>query len=294
LPNAFWFYQGGIRQIFFSEQVGVNMSVLKLEAVNLDYGNRKILENINWEINSDERWIVLGNNGSGKTTLASIICGYQRFSSGKIWYCDQLMNNENAESIRKEIGFVSSSYFNRCYIKENGINIVLGGYYGQLGERGDISDEIVQRALDFLKIFGMRKKGMYPYDLMSKGQQQKVLLCRGFMRPYKFLILDEPCSGLDLISRGRLQSILRVIAQKKDRSMVYITHHADEILPFFSHALLLRDGKVFIQGEKNKVITSEILSEFFEEKIQCRYLSDGTVSFEMSAFDLQKKIIEEI
>ena len=51
--------------------------------------------------------VVYGHSGSGKTTLASIMCGYQRFSSGKIWYCDQLMNNENAESIRKEIGFVN-------------------------------------------------------------------------------------------------------------------------------------------------------------------------------------------
>lgn len=270
------------------------MSIIKLDDIGLKYGNRIILEGINWEINTNERWVVLGNNGSGKTTLASIMCGYQRYSNGNILFHNQMVDNSNVECIRKEIGFVSSSYFNRCYVRENGLNIVLASVFGQLGERGMAKDEEIQRALDFLKIFGMREKGMYPYDLMSKGQQQKVLLCRGFMKPFKLLVLDEPCSGLDIISRGKLQSLLRVVAQKSDRCMVYITHHADEILPFFTHVLLLKNGKVFNKGEKQDVLKNETLSDFFNENIKCRYLSDGTVSFEMSEFDLQRKIINEV
>ena len=124
----------------------------------------------------------------------------------------------------------------------------------------------------------MKYKGLYSYDLLYKGQQQKVLLARAFMRNYKLMILDEPCSGLDMLSRDFALNTLADIAENTDSAMIYVTHHADEILPFFTHALLLKNGEIHSKGAIEEIITTENMSDFYNMPTSV-LRNDGMVRF---------------
>jgi ABC-type molybdenum transport system, ATPase component/photorepair protein PhrA len=239
------------------------MPVIELNHVSCKQGAKMILNDINLEINEGERWVVLGKNGCGKTTLASIIAGYRGNYSGNVRLWDHGVDDYNVIDLRKRIGFISDSYFGNCYKRELGLEIILGGICGQLCEQFKPTDKDIAHAKKLLASFGVRNKGLYPYDLLSKGQQQMVLLSRAFMSPKEILIMDEPCSGLDIFSREFLLNTLADLSNHTDVTIFYITHHIEEIIEIFDHALLIDSGIVHSQGEIHQVLNSQNLSDFF-------------------------------
>lgn len=216
------------------------MSIVNIKNLSLKRGSKYYLKDINWEIQKGERWIVFGPNGCGKTTLLSAISGYRKFTEGNVFLFDEPLIDDNAVELRRKIGFISDSYFDQCFKCENALNIVLSGLYGQLSEREDVTDQEVIKAKKLLIEFGLKTKYDYPYDLLSKGQRQKVLLARALMAPIDLMILDEPCTGLDVYSREFYKNTLTNIASNTDSTMIYVTHHFDEIMPFFNKALLIK------------------------------------------------------
>lgn len=255
-------------------QVVKSMIIASMKNIHYKQGNKNILEKINWTINQGEHWIILGNNGSGKTTLASILAGYHGYTDGELFLFGDKVSEDNIQLIRKDIGFVSESFFSKCIFKENGFNIVLGGACGQLCEN-NVTDKELRRAKQLLNAFGIKNRGMYPYDMLSKGQQQKILLCRVFMKKNKLLVLDEPCTGLDLISREFLLNTLQKLSNDENISIVCVTHHLDEILPFYTHVLLMKDGQIFMQGKIRDVINEENMTNFFNKETEIQWYEES-------------------
>ena len=108
-----------------------------------------------------------------------------------------------------------------------------------------------------------------PWQVLSMGEKQRVLIARALIRSPKLLILDEPCAGLDPVAReGFLSFVARLLNSKKGPSVVLVTHHVEEILPGFSHALLLRQGTVAAAGPSKKTLRSEILEKVFDSPLQ--------------------------
>ena len=236
----------------------------KMDNVSCRKGNKYVLKNINWQINSGEAWAVLGDNGSGKTTLLSILAGYNHYTHGEVYLHQERLTEENAVELRRAAGFCSSSYFSRCFKTENGLNIVLGGVSGQLCENSLVKDDDILRAKRLLKALGIGEKGLYPLDLLSKGQQQKVLLARALVAQSDFLLFDEALGGLDVVSKEVVLDTLEDFCANKNNALVYVTHHFDEIREFFTHVLLLKKGKIFAQGETAEILTAEVLSQEYE------------------------------
>jgi len=119
-----------------------------------------------------------------------------------------------------------------------------------------------------------------PYQSLSQGERQKVLIARALMAEPELLILDEPCTGLDLFSREHLLDVIRQVAsQTGGPTLIYVTHHVEEILPCFSHTLLLKKGEVYQSGLSSDVLTSKTLTQFFgttlklEERRERKWLS---------------------
>lgn len=239
-----------------------------IETIDLSHkqGSKYLLQDINWQVKEKEHWVVFGSNGCGKTTLLSTVCGYRGFNKGTVKLFGQELNYANAVQLRKDVGFVSASYLDRCFKNESGFDIILGAKFGGFGRKSDITDEDVMRARKLLKAFDIAAKGDYPYAMLSQGQKQRVLLARALMVPPKLLILDEPLNGLDVYARDFFINTLQEIEQTTDVTIVYVTHHAEEILPFFTKAMLLQNGKVYAQGDINEVFSEETLSQYFGHK----------------------------
>ena len=242
------------------------MALLKTENLGLKKGSKYILKDINWEIQSGDNWVLFGLNGCGKTTLLSILAGYQSGNEGYNCLFDEKVDKNNFLQLRKRIGFVSSSFFDRYLKKELVTDIVLAGKFGTLGIAGEIADEDIQKAKSLSRLLGIEKKMRYPYDCLSKGQQQRVLIARAMMNEPEILLLDEPCSGLDMIARETFLHNIQDLAERNRMAIVYVTHHTEEILPFFNKAALMKDGELVEKGELEEVFSQEILEKFFGVK----------------------------
>ena len=236
--------------------------ICKLEGLGCKAGNQYILKDIDWEVQKGQHWVVFGMNGSGKTTLLSIIAGYMAHTHGDLEIFGQHYNDDNILELRQRIGWVSASFFDKCLSRETVLDIVLAGKFSTLGLDDSITDADVLRAKALLTELRLKSKMNYPFDFLSKGERQNVLIARALMTNPELLILDEPCTGLDVFSREYLLSTLRDLAQNTDVTIIFVTHYTEEILDIFPNCLLLKNGRIYAKDRTDQIFTSERLSEF--------------------------------
>ncbi|UWG98368.1 ATP-binding cassette domain-containing protein [Dehalobacter sp. DCM] len=236
------------------------------EAAQLGYkaGNHYILKNINWTVNKGEHWVVFGLNGSGKTTLLSIIAGYAFPTHGDLKVFGQPYRDDSILLLRRKIGWVSCSFFDKVYSKESALEIILSGLFGTMGLDYDITTQDIKRAKTLLKELRLPHKINHPYDFLSKGEQQIVLLARSLIANPQILILDEPGTGLDVFNREYLFSTIRNLALGTDMTIILITHYPEEIMNIFERCLLLKNGIVFNKGLTTDIFNRESLSSFLD------------------------------
>lgn len=244
-------------------------TILKASNIFVKQGSKNIVEDVSLEVRRGENWVIFGLNGCGKTTLLSRLAGYLSPSSGEIEAFGEKMSKDNQLELRKKIGWVSSSFFDKYLRKEIVLDIVLAGKYGTLGfQDGFTSDHEVRKAKKILADFGLKEKARYPYDTLSKGQQQKVLIARALFADPEILILDEPCSGLDIFAREYFLHLVQETAEEKEMAVIYVTHHTEEILPFFNKAVLMKEGEIHSQGDLQEIFSGDNLSDFFGVKTE--------------------------
>lgn len=251
-----------------SEQLLERKVLVEVKNLCCTHGNRYILTNINWEVERGSNWLVFGLNGSGKTTLLSIIAGFIDGNSGTVKVFGQEYNEKNTLSLRKKIGWVSSSFFDKYYYNETAINIVLSGLFGTLGVSGEVSDSQMKKALNLLKELNLYKKENRLFNTMSKGERQNVLIARALISNPEILVLDEPGNGLDVLAREYMLETVEKLVQAKNITVLYVTHYVEEILPIFENALVLNDGKIYMMGQTKEIFTTERLSEYFNHNIE--------------------------
>lgn len=261
-------------------------TVIKVKNLSCLSGSQFLLHNISWEVKKGEQWVVFGRNGCGKTTLLSIIAGYKSFSSGELEVFGQKYNAANILDIRKRIGWISSSFFDKYYHEERVIDIVLGALSGALGVPFEVENAHIAKAKRLLTDLGLKDKIDSTFDMLSKGERQHVLISRAFMTDPEILILDEPGTGLDVLARERLLETIKELAAERDTTIIYVTHYPEEILPSFDKTLLLRNGATYKIGATNELFTSEVMSDFFSYPAIIKYSNERyNFSIESEALD---------
>lgn len=244
-----------------------------IEVKDLCYkvGKKYLLKDISWKVERGEHWNVFGLNGSGKTTLLSILAGYKMPTTGSVKIFGEPYSNENLLAFRKKIGLVSTSCFDLFFSNESVLQIVLSGTLGSTGLDFSISNQDVKNARGMLEKVGLAQKLDQSYDLLSKGERENVLIARALVANPEILILDEPCSGLDVSARDKMLNTIEALAGRQDMTMVYVTHYAEEILDCFEHTLLLKQGKIYQQGATRILFTEENISDFLgtDVEVQC-------------------------
>jgi iron complex transport system ATP-binding protein len=240
--------------------------VIKFENVSLKKDDSWILQNVNWQIEKGEHWVLFGLNGSGKTSILNLLNAYFFPTSGKMKVLGKEFGKTYlGETLRSKIGFVSSSLQEKLHTNDNAFEIVLSGAFASIGLYENVTDEMREKAIDLLKDFGCFEYANRNYETLSQGEKQRVLIARALMADPSLLIFDEPTSGLDFIAREDLLESIEKVALKPDApTMIYVTHHVEEILPVFNQTLLLKKGRVFASGNTSDMISSQQLSEFFD------------------------------
>jgi len=242
-----------------------------------------ILRSVDWTVAAGEHWVILGANGSGKTSLLSALTGYLPPTSGTISVLGETYGRTDWRELRKRIGLCSSSIHQLTEGHQTALDIVISGRHAMIGMWGEIRPEERTQALRILRQVEAIALHDRPWRFLSQGERQRALIGRALMARPRLLILDEPCAGLDPVAREHFLQFLERLARKRGApTLVLVTHHVEEIMPVFSHVLVLKDGRVLAAGAKLKVLTSGTLSRAFHAPLKLRRLR-GRYSLSVSA-----------
>lgn len=238
--------------------------ILDIRNLRLERGDTVILDCIDWRVECGQHWVILGSNGSGKTTLLAALTGYAMPTDGDIQLLGQTYGESHWPELRKKIGLVSSTLNKLMAPDEPALETVISGKYAMidLWQKPTPADRRNARAI--LKRIECAPLSDRPWLFLSQGERQRILIGRALMAKPKLLILDEPCAGLDPVAREHfLQFLNRLARQRNAPALVFVTHHVEEIMPAFTHALLLKEGRVSATGKMKTTLTSQNLSESF-------------------------------
>lgn len=243
--------------------------VVKLEQVGWKRNGKWVLQNINWEIKKGENWVLYGLNGAGKTALLNMICAYYHPTVGNIEVLGRRFGKaELGGSLRRNIGLVSNRLQQSFYESDSAFEIVLSGEYASIGLYETPTAEVKNKAIDLLERMGSIQYADRSYRSLSQGERQRVLIARALMLNPELLILDEPATGLDFLAREQLLELIGKLSNDGELSIIYVTHHVEEILPEFNHIFLLKDGEKFLLGCTQEILSSQHLSDFFSIPVE--------------------------
>jgi iron complex transport system ATP-binding protein len=239
--------------------------VLEFSEVSVVRGGTRILDQVNWAVQPEERWVILGPNGAGKTTLLQIAAAAMHPTSGVATLLGDRLGKSDVFELKPRIGLASSAMAKRIPADEVVLDVVLTAAYAVTGRWNEVYEDVdVSRARRVLAEWKLEAFDDRRFGTLSDGEQKRVQIARAVMADPEVLLLDEPAASLDLGSREELLQLLGGFASSsKSPAMVMVTHHVEEIPPGFTHVLLLANGAVTASGPIDDVLTGENLTTTF-------------------------------
>ena len=205
--------------------------VVEMKDVCIRYGERTILKDLSWTVMNGDRWALSGQNGSGKSTLLSLVCA----DNPQSYACDITLfdrprgSGESIWDIKKHIGYVSPE-MHRSYKRDlPAIRIVASGLMDSIGLYAVPNEQDYEKCRWWLDIFGIGHLAERRFLQLSSGEQRLILLARAFVKDPQLLILDEPLHGLDLWNRRLAKDIIETFCQRRNKTMIMVTHYETEL-----------------------------------------------------------------
>jgi iron complex transport system ATP-binding protein len=244
------------------------MNIIEFLNINVAYEDKNVLHDIALCIKEGEHTAILGANGSGKSTLLKLFSNdiYPRYSEsmkkevfGKsrwdIW------------ELKKHLGIITNDLhfqFTERASFLNGFEVALSGFFSSfhIYEHQELLPLHVKKAQEVLQFLAITHLHHKKISEMSTGEIRKCIIARALVHDPKAMILDEPTVGLDIKAQIEFVELLRKIA--KERTIILITHHLEEIFEEVSNVVLLKDGCMYKQGEKKALLSDENLSFVFD------------------------------
>ena len=243
--------------------------VLNISNLRVERGGTTILDGVSWRVERGQHWVMLGANGSGKTSLLSALTGYLTPTAGEISLLGKTYGGSDWRELRKQIGLVSSAVRQMMAGDEPALETIASGKYAMIDFWGRLARADRARARQILGQIECPHLADRPWGVLSQGERQRVLIGRALMARPRVLILDEPCAGLDPAAREHFLQFLQRLGQSRNApTLVLVTHHVEEIMPVFSHVLVLNKGAVRAAGAKADVLNSKNLSIAFGARMQ--------------------------
>jgi iron complex transport system ATP-binding protein len=243
--------------------------VLEISNLRVERGGTTILNGVSWRVERGQHWVILGPNGSGKTSLLSALTGYLTPTAGEISLLGKTYGGSDWRELRKQIGIVSSAVRQMMADDEPALETVASGKYAMIDFWGRLSRADRIQALKILRQIKCAHLAERPWRVLSQGERQRALIGRALMAKPRVLILDEPCAGLDPAAREHfLQFLQRLGKNPNAPTLVLVTHHVEEIMPVFSHVLILKAGRTLAAGKKWEILKTAMLSQTFDTRIK--------------------------
>lgn len=243
--------------------------ILDIQHATVYRGETCVFSDFSFALRDGEHAAILGPNGSGKSTLLKLFTGevhplprdetrVRLFGEAR-W---------NVWDVRKRIGMVSHDLQRDYLICAEGLNVILSGFYASNDTYGyqEFSETQVARAREVMNELGIGPLAGRRFGHLSTGEQRRFLLGRALVHDPSVLVLDEPTSGLDVKACFQYLDLLRT-QMHRGKTVLLVTHHLHEIPPEIDRVILLRSGRVLVDGAKSTVLTQDRISDLFDRPV---------------------------
>ncbi|MGZ8557017.1 MAG: ATP-binding cassette domain-containing protein [Chitinophagaceae bacterium] len=219
--------------------------MVKMKKVSIQYGDKIILDNINWQVKKGERWLVKGHNGAGKSTLLSLITADnpQAYSKDIYLFDKKRGSGESIWDIKKHIGFVSPELHKFFDTGSSVHHVIASGFFDTIGLFRQLSAAQEKTINDWTSFFDLEEYINKPLFLLPAGQQRLALLARALIKNPALLVLDEPCQGLDDHQAKQFLNLIDEICNQSETTLIFVSHYDDEIPRCITNKLELQQGK---------------------------------------------------
>jgi len=236
-------------------------------------GDTLALKDFSLSLVHGESVAILGPNGAGKSSFLKLLTGEVRPEADDATTC-KLFGEElwSLEEIRHRIGVVMPeevARFDADEITRDAVLSSLRGAYGRTREMR-FSQKDKRRAEESMELMGVIQLADREFGTLSSGERRRILIARALVHRPQVLVLDEPSTALDFAAALQLTATLRSLAQS-GRDLVLVTHHPGEIPPEIHRVVLLKDGRIFADGDKRKIITAARMSELYQVPLTVRW-----------------------
>ena len=223
-------------------------NLIKLEKINISYGEKQVLKNIDWEVNSGEQWLLQGHNGSGKSTLLSLLNGDhpQAYANEIYLFGRKRGSGESIWDIKEKIGMISPELHWYFDMNANVGQTIASGFFDSMSLYQKLSFDQQQQLEQILYFFDLKDDKNKKLSTLPLGKQRLALLARTLIKKPKLLILDEPCQGMDNEQTQYFNQVIDDLANQ-GQSLVYVGHFESQLPKKLSHKLVLENGTTRIK-----------------------------------------------
>ena len=220
-------------------------SLIQMTGVNIAYGGKMLLENVNWEVKPGERWSLKGPNGAGKSTLVSLLLGEnpQAYANNFSLFDRKRGSGESIWDIKRPVGFVSPELGRYFPKNQTCLKIVLSGLFDTIGLFRKTTESAETLAKQWLSALEIPHIADLRLAQVSLEEQRFCLLARAMIKRPALLILDEAAQGMDDDQRQRFKQLIDIVCNHTPIGLVYVSHYADDIPLAVDKEILLEQGK---------------------------------------------------
>ncbi|MES2003958.1 MAG: ATP-binding cassette domain-containing protein [Bacteroidota bacterium] len=219
---------------------------IRMVNTSVNYNNRTILDNINWEVKKGECWSISGHNGSGKSTLLSLVNGDnpQAFANEIYLFDRKKGSGESIWDIKQKIGYVSPELHHYFDSAATAYEVVASGLFDTIGLFRQLSSQQKTIVDKWMAVLSITQTSRKRFKQLSNGEQRLVLLARALVKNPPLLILDEPCQGLDSEIAARFIALINTICVEMQKTLIYVSHYEEEIPSCVTRSLKLEQGRI--------------------------------------------------
>ena len=216
-------------------------AVIRMRGVTIRFGERIILDRLDWTVRQGEHWALTGANGSGKSTLLSLVCA----DNPQAYACDielfgrQRGSGETIWDIKRHIGYVSPELHRAFQVDAPALDIVTSGLFDTEGLYRHPTPEQFACARRWMGEFGIAELAERPFLRLSSGEQRLCLVARAFVKDPPLYVLDEPLHGLDETQRRQVKGLLDRFCGAPGKTLLMVTHYPEEYPACIDHSLTL-------------------------------------------------------
>lgn len=238
-------------------------SLIQLKGVNIKYGSKQILQDINWEVLPGEGWQIKGHNGAGKSTLLSIINADNPQAYGQHVYLfgRKRGSGESIWDIKRKTGFVSPELIKYFDKRITVFQVIASGFFDTVGLYKSLTENQREKVNEWIKYFSLTDIANMPLSAISTANQRFVFIARALVKDPLLLAFDEPCQGLDDHQTNKIVCLIDKIHEQTGVAILFISHYDNDVPSCVQNVLELDNGKASIY--KRKKIKSKSLTTVF-------------------------------